>query len=118
MKLKFKKTEVDYSVGDTAAAQKKKPSTPIRNGTYDLVVTSSDVLPISYMRLMGAKVTKLGSCDKHIGAMSSTGHEIQSFFTSYLVLHFSEVWKVGKVRQSKDIVALFPQVMNPLSFFT
>ena len=40
--------------------------------------------------------------------MSSTGHEIQSFFTSYLVLHFSEVWKVGIVRQSKDIVALSP----------
>ena len=42
-------------------------------------------------------------------AMSSPGHEIQSFFTSYLVLHFPEVWKCGKVRQSKDIVALFPQ---------
>ena len=25
VKLKFKETEVDYSVGDTAAAQKKKP---------------------------------------------------------------------------------------------
>ena len=37
-----------------------------RSGTYDLVVTSSDALPLSYMRLMGAKVTKLGSCDKHI----------------------------------------------------
>ena len=66
MKLKFKQSEVDYSVGDTAAGRKKKPSTPIRSGTYDLVVTSSDALPISYMRLMGAKVTKLGSCDKHI----------------------------------------------------
>ena len=65
MKLKFKETEVDYSVGDTAAAQKKKPSTSIRSGTYDLVVTSSDALPLSYMRLVGAKVTKLGSCDKH-----------------------------------------------------
>ena len=43
------------------------------------------------------------------GAMSSPGHEIQSFFTSYLVPHFSEVWKCGIVRQSKDIVALFPQ---------
>ena len=44
-----------------------------------------------------------------VRAMSSPGHEIQSFFTSYLVPHFSEVWKCGKVRQSKDIVALFPQ---------
>ena len=66
MKLKFKKTEVDYSVGDTAAAQKKEPSTPIRNGTYDLVVTSSDALTLNCMRLVGAKVTKLGSCDKYI----------------------------------------------------
>ena len=42
------------------------------------------------------------------GAMSSPGHEIQSFFTSYLVLHFPEVWKCGVVRQSKDIVSLSP----------
>ena len=41
--------------------------------------------------------------------MSSPGHEIQSFFTSYLVPHFSEVWKCGVVWQSKDIVALFPR---------
>ena len=41
--------------------------------------------------------------------MSSPGHEIQSFFTSYLVPHFSEVWKCGVVWKSKDIVALFPQ---------
>ena len=40
--------------------------------------------------------------------MSSPGHEIQSFFTSYLVPHFPEVWKCGKVRQSKDIVSLSP----------
>ena len=65
MKLKFQKTKVDYSVSDTAAARKKKPSTPIKSGTYDLVVASSDALPLSYMRLVGAKVTKLGSCDKH-----------------------------------------------------
>ena len=43
-----------------------------------------------------------------LGALSSPGHEIQSFFTSYLVPHFSEVWKCGKVWQSKDIVALSP----------
>ena len=46
-------------------AQKKKLSTPIRSQTYDLVVTSSDALLLSYMRLVGAKVTKLGSYDKH-----------------------------------------------------
>ena len=32
----------------------------------------------------------------------------EPFVILYLVLHFSEVWKCGKVRQSKDIVALFP----------
>ena len=42
-------------------------------------------------------------------SMSSPGHEIQSFFTSYLVLHLPEVWKCGIVWQSKDIVALSPQ---------
>ena len=31
------------------------------------------------------------------------------FFTSYLVTHFSEVWKCGVVWQGKDIVAPFPQ---------
>ena len=41
--------------------------------------------------------------------MSSPGHEIQSFFTSYLVPHFSEVWNCGIVWQSKDIAALVPQ---------
>ena len=66
MKLKFQKTKVDYSVTDRAVARKKKPSTPIKSGTYDLVVASSDALPLSYMRLVGAKVTKLVSCDKHI----------------------------------------------------
>ena len=43
-----------------------------------------------------------------IGAMSSPGHEIQRFFTSYSVPHFPEVWECGKVRQSKDIVSLSP----------
>ena len=43
-----------------------------------------------------------------IGAMSSPGHKIQSFFTTYLVLHFPEVWKCGVVRQSKEIVSLSP----------
>ena len=40
--------------------------------------------------------------------LSSPGHEVQSFFTSYLVLHFPEVWNCGVVRQSKDIVSLSP----------
>ena len=36
----------------------------------------------------------------------SPSHE--PFVILYLVLHFPEVWKCGKVRQSKDIVSLFP----------
>ena len=35
----------------------------------------------------------------------------------YLVLHFSEVWKCGMVRQSKDIVALSPQSRIPWHSF-
>ena len=41
----------------------------------------------------------------------SPGHE--SSVIPYLVLHFSEVWKCGKVRQSKDNVILFPWSRNP-----
>ena len=88
MKLKFKKTEVDYSVGDTAAARKKKqPSTSIRSGTYDHVVTSSDALTLNYMRLVGAKVTnwvhvtnilhaawtRILICDRNVMANSRPG---------------------------------------------
>ena len=36
----------------------------------------------------------------------SPSHE--PFVILYLVLHFQEVWKCGKVRQSKDIVSLSP----------
>ena len=32
--------------------------------TLDLPITISDVLPLSYRRLVGAKAIKLGSCDK------------------------------------------------------
>ena len=32
----------------------------------------------------------------------------EPFVILYLVLHFSEVWKCGKVRQSKDIVDFSP----------
>ena len=36
----------------------------------------------------------------------SPSHELLVIL--YLVPHFSEVWKCGKVRQSKDNVTLFP----------
>ena len=38
---------------------------PNRSRTYDLPITSSDALPLSYRRLVGAKAIKLGSWDKH-----------------------------------------------------
>ena len=40
---------------------KEIPSSPNRSRTYDLPITSSDVLPLSYRRLVGAKAIKLGS---------------------------------------------------------
>ena len=38
---------------------------PIRIQTYDLPITSSDALPLSYRRLVGAKAIKLGSSIIH-----------------------------------------------------
>ena len=51
------------SVSDTGGS--KELRTPNRRRTYDVLVTSPGGLPLSYRRLMGAKATKLGSCDKH-----------------------------------------------------
>ena len=45
--------------------EKEIPSSPNRSRTYDLPITSSDALPLSYRRLVGAKAIKLGSWDKH-----------------------------------------------------
>ena len=52
---------VYYSVSDTGILEKGNPSAPIRSGTKDLPITSSDALPLSYRRLVGAKAIKLGS---------------------------------------------------------
>ena len=49
----------------TQAYSEKNPSAPIRSRTQDLPITSSDALPLSYRRLVGAKAIKLGSWDKH-----------------------------------------------------
>ena len=54
-----------YSVSDTGILEKGNPSAPIRSQTYDLPITSSDALPLSYRRRVGAKAIKLGSWDKH-----------------------------------------------------
>ena len=48
-----------------AFSEKEIPSSPNRSRTYDLPITSSDALPLSYRRVVGAKAIKLGSCDKH-----------------------------------------------------
>ena len=37
-----------------AYSEKEIPSSPIRSRTYDLPITSSDALPLSYRRLVGA----------------------------------------------------------------
>ena len=50
-----------YSVMTQAAySEKEIPSSPNRIRTYDLPITSSDALPLSYRRLVGAKAIKLG----------------------------------------------------------
>ena len=41
--------------------RKKSPSSSNRSRTYDLLVSSPDALPLSYIRLVGAKAIKLGS---------------------------------------------------------
>ena len=37
-----------------AYSEKRNPSAPIRSRTYDLLITSSDALPLSYRRLVRA----------------------------------------------------------------
>ena len=54
-----------YSVMTQAYSEKEIPSSPNSSRTYDLPITSSDALPLSYRRLVGAKAIKLGSWDKH-----------------------------------------------------
>ena len=45
-----------FSVNDTGILRKKKnPSAPNRSPTYNLPITSSDALPLSYRRLVVAR---------------------------------------------------------------
>ena len=44
---------------------KENPSAPSRSRTYDLPITSSDALLLSYRRLVVAGPLNYGSCDKH-----------------------------------------------------
>ena len=55
-----------YSVMTQAYSEKEIPSSLNRSRTYDLPITSSDALPLSNRRLVGAKANKLGSWDKHL----------------------------------------------------
>ena len=54
-----------YSVMTQAYSEKEIPSSPNRSRNYDLPITSSDVPPLNYRRLVGIKAIKLGSWDKH-----------------------------------------------------
>ena len=47
-----------YSLMTQAYSEKEIPSSPNRSRTYDLPITSSDALPLSYRRLVGAKAIK------------------------------------------------------------
>ena len=59
-----------------AFSEKEIPSSPNRSRTDDLPITSSDALPLSYRRLVGAKAIKLGSCDKHPAYCSDLNVEV------------------------------------------
>ena len=48
-----------YSVMTQANSEKEILSSPYGSRTYDLPITSSDSLPLSYRRLVGAKAIKL-----------------------------------------------------------
>ena len=49
-----------YSVMTQAYSEKEIPSSPTRSRTFDLPVTSSDALPLSYRKLVEAMAIKLG----------------------------------------------------------
>ena len=51
-----------FSVSDKGILGKRNPSSPNRSRTYDLPISSSNALPLSYRRLVGASL--LGSRDK------------------------------------------------------
>ena len=54
-----------YSVMTQAYSEKRNSEFSQQESTYDLPITSSDALPLSYRRLVGAKAIKLDSWDKH-----------------------------------------------------
>ena len=61
----FFENDVFFQSVTQAYSEKENPSASIRSRTYNLPITSSDALPLSYRRLVEAKAIKLGSWDKH-----------------------------------------------------
>ena len=59
------KNDVLFQKVTQAYSEKRNPSAPIRSRTEVLRITSSDALLLSYRGLVGARVIKLGSWDKH-----------------------------------------------------
>ena len=60
-------------------------SSPNRSRTYDLPITSSDALPLSYRRLVGAKAIKLGN-RKVVG--STPVGRTRNFFFRVCLCHY------------------------------
>ena len=65
------------------ATRKKFKYSPNKSRTYEVLVTGTDALPLSYRRLLGAKATKLGSRENilHtartvVGLVSHTASEV------------------------------------------
>ena len=71
-----------YSVMTQAYSEKEIPSSPNRSRTYDIPITSSDALPPSYRRLMGAEAIKLGSWDKYIDRFHSRDQQPCKFIVT------------------------------------
>ena len=62
----------------------------MQSGKNAAVLTEDRAFALSFVPPRG--IWQLKNPHPREWAMSGAGHEIQSFFTSYLVLHFSEVW--------------------------
>ena len=69
---------------------------------------SHEPFVILYLVLSSQRCGSVEKSDK-LRMLSHFSPSHEPFVILCLVLPFSEVWKCGKVRKSKDIVALFPQ---------
>ena len=102
-----------YSVMTQAYSEKEIPSSPNRSRTYDLPITSSDALPLSYRRLVGAKAIKLGSWDKHCIALHCIVLCCWVVMSkSVIFFHFPLVIKMDR-KLPGDGGLTFPDFSNP-----